>query len=91
MADAWPEDSIQYCCDPWWKSETSNALQRGQLLLAWVPFVDVKPLRMVPEDRGEDPKNHSRIRVCIEPLDLQKPPQPAPDVNGHREVNLFDC
>jgi hypothetical protein len=79
MARPWPDDCIQTCCRDWWIEDRAATLVRGRLLHTFVAFPDVKPYRLVPEDRGDDPKDHSRFRVRIEPFTAGSPPKPAPD------------
>ena len=79
MPESWPEDCIQFCCNSWWIEDGAHTLVRGRLLWTFVAFPENKPYRLVPEDRGDDPKDHSRFRVKIEPFDAGNPPKPAPD------------
>lgn len=79
MADSWPDDCVQFCCDAWWIEDPTPTIVRGRLLWTFVAFPESKPYRLVPEDRGDDPKDHSRFRVRIEPFDAGNPPRPAPD------------
>jgi len=79
MPDSWPEDCIQFCCNSWWVEDKAPTLVRGRLLWTFVAFPETKPYRLVPEDRGDDPKDHSRFRVKIEPFNAGSPPKAAPD------------
>ena len=63
----YPEDSIQSLVSPdpsWWVS--SEALTRGSLVWAIVPYPEQKPFRLVPVGRGQDARQHAQAEYRLE-------------------------
>jgi hypothetical protein len=65
-----PEDTVQAFADPWWEDVQGTVLERGRLLKTLVPFVGQTPYILDPSGRAEDPSDHSRARITIEPYRL---------------------
>jgi hypothetical protein len=63
----YPEDSLQYCCDPWWIPAADQQLRRGRLVWAFVPHVDQQPYVLVAKGRSE-PTEHRTADFIVEPL-----------------------
>lgn len=76
MSPSYPEDSIQYLCDPWWRTTDSKQFQRGRLLRTFVPHVDQHPHVLVAEGRAE-PTRHDQADFRVEPLRVKSPPPGA--------------
>ena len=68
-----PEDSLQYYCEPWWVRAESPQLRRGRLIWAFVPHVDQQPYALVAKSRSE-PTEHRSAEFEIEPLQGSRPP-----------------
>lgn len=88
-----PEDSVQSFAEPWWEETGSNVLERGRLVKTLVPFAEQTPYTLNPDSRSEDPSDHSRARITIEPYRIgmgKKPktlPVPAlPEWKGQRFI-----
>lgn len=70
----YPDDCIQRYCEPWWTSDDSGTIRRGRLLWALVPYPDQKPQTLIAEGRGDNPADHTRARVRIEPFSFDARP-----------------
>lgn len=73
MSLSYPEDSVQFMCDPWWETTDSNQVQRGRLLRTFLPHVDQHPHVLVAEGRTE-PTDHDQAEFRVEPLRVKSPP-----------------
>lgn len=62
-----PEDSVQYAVDPWWTRDARGSPNRGRLLIAFVPYPEQEPRRLVVEGRTE-PRDHEHARYHVEPF-----------------------
>lgn len=51
---------------PWWESDERETPDRGRLVWAIVPYPDLKPFRIVPVGRGENPRQHDQADYRIE-------------------------
>jgi hypothetical protein len=61
-----PETCVQNLTGNWWLADTSKTLERGRLVWAIVPYPDMKPMRLVPHGRGDDPRQHDHANYRIE-------------------------
>ena len=61
-----PEASVQNLTKPWWSAADKGTLERGRLVWSVVPYPDMKPLRLVPQGRGEEPRQHERANYRLE-------------------------
>jgi hypothetical protein len=78
MPDAtrmYPDDCVQNYVSPWWVEDRSSTVIRGRLLWTWVPYPEMKPYRLVPEGRGDDPRQHGRAQFRIETFRMGDPPK----------------
>lgn len=73
----YPDDSVQSLTRQWWIDEKSGAPARGRLLWTFVPYPNMKPHRLVPEGRGDDPRQHTRANFRIEQFRISDPAPPA--------------
>jgi hypothetical protein len=71
----YPDDCVQKYVHPWWIEERADTVVRGRLLWTWVPYPEMKPYRLIPEGRGDDPRQHSRAQFRIETFRMGDPPQ----------------
>lgn len=71
-----PDDSVQYYLDEWWLRDEGNALRRGHLVRAFVPYFGHELLRFVLEGRAE-PRIHDRALFKVEPFTMGRPLPPA--------------
>lgn len=62
MSLAYPDDSVQTLTSAWWVDDKADSLVRGRLLWTWVPYPEMKPYRLIPEGRGDAPRQHFRAR-----------------------------
>jgi hypothetical protein len=69
-----PEASVQNLTGSWWQASQKKNLERGRLVWAIVPYPDMKPLRLVPQGRGDDARQHDRANICIEEFRTGDPP-----------------
>lgn len=73
----YPEDSVQWLVGQWWIEDRSGAPTRGRLLRTFVPYPEQKPHRLIPEGRGEDPRQHTRASFRLEAFRIGDPPPPT--------------
>lgn len=69
-----PEDSIQSLTSEWWGVDRSQTVKRGRLIRTFVPYPEMKPHRLVPEDRGSDARQHTRATFRLEGFRIGDPP-----------------
>jgi hypothetical protein len=77
VATTYPDSTIQGVVGhEWWKQDKRSAgpLSRGRLVWVTVPFPDLKPFRLVPLGRGDDPKQHQSGHYRIEEYRVADPP-----------------
>lgn len=67
----YPEDSLQSFCKSWWQEDLSKEIKRGQLIKAYVPYVDQIPNVLVPTGRKEATQ-HNTATYSIGPLAIGK-------------------
>lgn len=72
-----PEDSVQSLTNEWWVEDRAQRLMRGRLIRTFVPYPEMKPHRLVPEDRGEDARQHARANFRVEAFRIGDPPPAA--------------
>ena len=72
----YPDDSIQTFAEPWWIKDESCEIERGRLIWAFLPHVDQNPMLLIPEDRGQDPTDHSHPIFRIAAMDIGRPQLP---------------
>jgi len=70
----YPDDCVQTYITPWWVEDKTDTIVRGQLIWTWVPYPEMKPYRLIPEGRGEDPRQHGRAQFRIETFRMGDPP-----------------
>ena len=70
----YPEDSVQSLTREWWIEERTGSIVRGRLIRTFVPYAEMKPHRLVPEDRGENARQHTRANFRLEPFRIGDPP-----------------
>jgi hypothetical protein len=63
----YPEDSLQYYCEPWWVRSEDQQLRRGRLIWAFIPHVDQQPYVLVAKGRSE-PTEHRLADFEVKPL-----------------------
>jgi hypothetical protein len=66
--------TVQEFASPWWIRCDPHTIQRGQLIRAFVPHVDLTPLTLTPEGR-EAPTSHDTALFRIAPLRIRDPQQ----------------
>jgi len=66
----YPENTIQYYEPRWWVNDGKRKIQAGRLIQAYLPHVHLVPWSLVPEDRGEDPTDHKKVRYSMKELKL---------------------
>lgn len=69
------DDCVQKYIDPWWTEDRTDSIVRGRLLWTWVPYPEMKPYRLVPEGRGDDPRQHGRAEFRIETFRMGDAPK----------------
>lgn len=69
----YPEDCPQWYADSSWVKVDSGPVSRGELLRTLVPYPDQKPFRLVPADRGDDPRQHATARFVLEAFSIGQP------------------
>jgi hypothetical protein len=75
VTPTYPDLSIQLVVgEPWWQECRGGALARGRLVWVTVPYPDMKPYRLIPLGRGDDPKQHQEARYRLEEFRLADPP-----------------
>ena len=72
-----PDDSIQSLTDDWWVDDRSQTIKRGRLIRTFVPYPEMKPHRLVPQDRGADARQHTRATFRLEGFRIGDPPPPV--------------
>ena len=72
-----PDDSIQSLTDDWWLNDSAQTIVRGRLIRTFVPYPEMKPHRLVPEDRGQNPRQHERAQFHLEAFRIGDPPPPV--------------
>ena len=72
----YPDDSVQPLTRQWWIEDASGVPARGRLLWTFVPYPGMKPFRLVPEGRGDDPRQHTRANFRVEQFRIGDPPPP---------------
>lgn len=70
----YPDDVIQSYVSSWWINDESHDYQRGRLLRAFVPHIDLLPMTLIAEGR-EEPTDHKRAKYQLEPLRISQPPK----------------
>ena len=78
MIPTYPDDSIQSLLSPdpsWWVSVAGEALTRGSLVWAIVPYPEQKPFRLVPVGRGEDERQHTQAEYRLEEFRVGETPR----------------
>ncbi|MBI3400631.1 MAG: hypothetical protein HY048_04350 [Acidobacteria bacterium] len=73
----YPEDSVQSLTNEWWIPERTGTIVRGRLIRTFVPYPEMKPHRLIPEDRGENARQHARATFRLEPFRIGDPPPAA--------------
>ena len=76
MTLTYPDDCIQSLIDDWWIPTEKSHIERGRLLLAFVPHVDQLPYLLVPKGRNVATE-HSLADCEITPLDVNNLPTRA--------------
>lgn len=72
---SYPEDCIQSLVDNWWLPQSPQVIERGTLVLIAVPYVDVRPDRLVLRGRSED-KDHQRADYTFSQFNInERPPR----------------
>lgn len=74
MAQTYPDDCVQAFTNNWWIEDKTGTLVRGRLLWTLVPYPEMKPYRLVPLGRGDDPRQHQRAEFRIETFRVGDPP-----------------
>ncbi len=69
-----PEDSVQSITTEWWVEDRTQTIKRGRLIRTFVPYPEMKPHRLIPEDRGENARQHTRANFRIEAFRIGDPP-----------------
>ena len=67
MKKKYPEYVIQSYADKWWETDESDALRRGRLIWAYIPYIDQQPMILIPEGRTS-PTEHKKINYQLQPL-----------------------
>src|SRR5438034_4034013 len=62
----YPDDAIQTLTSSWWVEDKTNAVVRGRLIWTLIPYPELKPFRLVPIGRGDDPRQHVSADFRIE-------------------------
>jgi hypothetical protein len=76
----YPELCVQSVVgEAWWEEGHRELLARGRLIWAVVQYPDVKPYRLVPLGRGDEPRQHQEARYRLEEFRLT---DPQPKVSG---------
>jgi len=70
----YPDDSIQNYVEPWWIEDDSRKVERGRLLIAFLPHVHQIPYTLIPEGR-KLPTDHTSGFFRMEALQIKKPPK----------------
>lgn len=70
----YPDDSVQALTRAWWVGERTGNVIRGRLIRTFVPYPEMKPHRLVPEDRGENARQHTRANFRLEAFRIGDPP-----------------
>jgi hypothetical protein len=66
VSQTYPDASVQALTSSWWVTEAGAAIVPGRLIWTLVPFPEMKPYRLVPIGRGEDPRQHAVAEFRIE-------------------------
>ena len=72
-----PEDSVQWLMNEWWVDDRPQTIKRGRLIRTLVPYPEMKPHRLVPEDRGQDARQHTRATFRLQAFRIGDPPPAA--------------
>jgi hypothetical protein len=73
VSQVFPDISIQSVMGSWWEPAPAGGIVKGSLVKPIVPYPDYKPLRMVPEGRGDDPRQHQSARYRLELFQTGQP------------------
>jgi hypothetical protein len=73
VSPAYPDDSVQTLTSAWWVDDKGDSLVRGRMVWTWVPYPEMKPYRLIPEGRGDAPRQHSRAAFRIETFRIGDP------------------
>jgi len=71
----YPDDAIQTLASAWWTEDKTDTIVRGRLIWTLIPYPEMKPYRLVPIGRGDDPKQHSTADFRIESFRIGDPPK----------------
>ncbi len=66
MTPTYPDACIQSLTGDWWEKTSDKNVARGSLLKVIVEYPDMKPYRLIPVGRGEDPRQHATANYRIE-------------------------
>ena len=64
------DDTIQSYVSSWWIEDKIRDYRRGRLIKAYLPHVHQVPFTLIPEGRGQDPTDHTKIRYTMKELKL---------------------
>ena len=64
------DDTIQSYVSSWWIEDKTRDYRRGRLIKAYLPHVHQVPFTLIPEGRGQDPTDHTKIRYTMKELKL---------------------
>ena len=66
MTQKYPDASVHSLTGNWWEAASGGAITRGRLIKVTVPYPDMKPMRLVPESRGDDARQHQHGNYRLE-------------------------
>jgi hypothetical protein len=78
VSQQFPEVSVQNVIGSWWQIASTGAVQRGRLIKTIVPYPGMKPVRLLIEGRGSNPRQHDKATFTLEEFRVGDPRKFSP-------------